>query len=79
VGCDYGARLRTALFMEPHALAMDLIMAQIGRCRDSDQSTPARNISSLRSHELRHTFAFELAHTICADAYLLDRCLDHRS
>jgi integrase len=33
----------------------------------------------LRPHDLRHTFAFQLARTTGADAYELERRLGHRS
>ena len=38
-----------------------------------------RQISPLRPHDLRHTFAFHLAQVTGADAYELERRLGHRS
>ena len=40
---------------------------------------PRRKISPLRPHDLRHTFAFQLATVTGADAYELERRLGHRS
>jgi integrase len=40
---------------------------------------PQRYISPLRPHDLRHTFAFQLARATGADAYELERRLGHRS
>jgi integrase len=40
---------------------------------------PGRHISPLRPHDLRHTFAFQLARATGADAYELERRLGHRS
>jgi integrase len=40
---------------------------------------PARQIAPLRPHDLRHTFAFQLAQTTGADADELERRLGHRS
>ena len=59
--------------------ALNLILAQIGRWPDSEQRDPARRISPLRPHDLRHTFAFQLARATGADAYELERRLGHRS
>ena len=44
-----------------------------------EQHDPARYISPLRPHDLRHTFAFQLAKVTGADAYELERRLGHRS
>src|SRR5262249_10504584 len=55
------------------------IRAQIGRRHDSEQADPARRISPLHPHTLRHTFAFHLARVTGADAYELERRLGHRS
>jgi len=39
---------------------------------------PHRKLSPLRPHDLRHTFAFQLATVTGADAYELERRLGHR-
>jgi site-specific recombinase XerD len=59
--------------------AINLILEQIGRWHDATVSDPRRRITPLRPHDLRHTFAFQLAHTTGADAYELERRLGHRS
>jgi len=59
--------------------AINLILEQIGRWHDAEQRDPARRIVPLRPHDLRHTFAFQLARTTGADAYELERRLGHRS
>ena len=55
------------------------MLARSGRWHDSEQRDPARRISPLRTHDLRHTFAFQLARTTGADSYELERRLGHRS
>src|SRR5574341_2744 len=55
------------------------ILEQIGQWHDAEQADPARHISPLRPHDLRHTFAFRLARVTHADAYELERRLGHRS
>src|SRR5574341_123462 len=55
------------------------ILEQIGRWHDAEQRDPERRISPLRPHDLRHTFAFQLAKATGADAYELERRLGHRS
>ena len=55
------------------------ILARIGRWHDAEQADPARHISPLCPHDLRHTFAFRLAQVTGADAYELERRLGHRS
>lgn len=55
------------------------ILEQIGYWHDAEQSDPDRHISPLRPHDLRHTFAFQLAKATGADAYELERRLGHRS
>ena len=52
---------------------------QIGRWHDAEVPDPRRQISPLRPHDLRHTFAFHLARVTGADAYELERRLGHRS
>lgn len=59
--------------------AVNLILEQVGRWHDADVRDPARYISPLRPHDLRHTFAFQLARVTGADAYELERRLGHRS
>ncbi len=59
--------------------AINLILEQIGRWHDAEVADPARQIAPLRPHDLRHTFAFQLAQTTGADAYELERRLGHRS
>jgi integrase len=82
---------QTALFLTASSIAVrtpdgrlslrafNLILEQIGRWHDAEQRDPARHISPLRPHDLRHTFAFELAKATGADAYELERRLGHRS
>ncbi|MHB8629045.1 MAG: tyrosine-type recombinase/integrase [Aggregatilineales bacterium] len=59
--------------------AINLILEQIGRWHDAEVNDPSRHISPLRPHDLRHTFAFQLAQATDADAYELERRLGHRS
>ncbi len=59
--------------------AVNLILEQIGRWHDAELADPARHVSPLRPHDLRHTFAFHLATVTGADAYELERRLGHRS
>ncbi len=59
--------------------AVNLILTRIGRWHDAEFADPARHISPLRPHDLRHTFAFHLATVTGADAYELERRLGHRS
>jgi integrase len=59
--------------------AVNLILEQIGRWHDAEMRDPARRISPLRPHDLRHTFAFQLARSTGADPYELERRLGHRS
>jgi integrase len=61
------------------ARAINLLLAQIGRWHDAEFPDPARKLSPLRPHDLRHTFAFHLARVTGADAYELERRLGHRS
>ena len=55
------------------------ILDQIGRWHDAELDDTERHISPLRPHDLRHTFAFQLAKATGADAYELERRLGHRS
>ncbi|MBA2362358.1 MAG: tyrosine-type recombinase/integrase [Chloroflexia bacterium] len=59
--------------------AVNLILEQIGRWHDAELADPARHVSPLRPHDLRHSFAFHLAKVTGADAYELERRLGHRS
>jgi integrase len=59
--------------------AVNLILTQIGRWHDAEVRDPERQVSPLRPHDLRHTFAFQLAQATEADAYELERRLGHRS
>jgi len=59
--------------------AINLLLAQIGRWHDAEFADPQRHVSPLRPHDLRHTFAFQLAKATGADAYELERRLGHRS
>jgi site-specific recombinase XerD len=59
--------------------AVNLTLQQIGRWHDAEVADPARRLSPLRPHDLRHTFAFQLAAKTGADAYELQRRLGHRS
>lgn len=59
--------------------AVNLILTQIGRWHDAELKDVARHLSPLKPHDLRHTFAFQLATVTGADAYELERRLGHRS
>lgn len=59
--------------------AINRILEYIGRMHDGEISDPSRRVSPLRPHDLRHTFAFQLARATGADAYELERRLGHRS
>jgi integrase len=59
--------------------AVNLILTQIGRWHDAELRDASRHISPLKPHDLRHTFAFQLAKATGADAYELERRLGHRS
>jgi integrase len=81
----------SALFLSAHGLparaadgrlaprSINLILEHIGRWHDGELTDPTRRIAPLRPHDLRHTFAFHLAHATGADAYELERRLGHRS
>ena len=83
--------MMTALFLSANSIAaraedgrlspkaINLILSQIGRWHDAEMRDPSRQISPLRPHDLRHTFAFHLAKVTGADAYELERRLGHRS
>ncbi len=59
--------------------AVNLLLERIGRWHDAEISDPARKISPLRPHDLRHTFAYRLAEETGKDAYELERRLGHGS
>jgi integrase len=59
--------------------AVNLLLERIGRWHDAEVSDPAREISPLRPHDLRHTFAYRLAEETGKDAYELERRLGHGS
>ena len=75
----------TALFLSARSLsaravdgrlsprAINLLLEQIGRWHDAEVGEPHRKLSPLRPHDLRHTFAFQLATVTGADAYELER------
>lgn len=48
--------------------AVDLVLEQIGKWHDAEVRDPTRQLSPLRPHDLRHTFAFQLAAVTGADA-----------
>jgi len=58
--------------------AINRILEQIGLLHDAEVD-PGRRVSPLRPHDLRHTFAFQLARSTGSDAYELERRLGHRS
>lgn len=58
--------------------AINRILEQIGLLHDGEVDA-GRRVSPLRPHDLRHTFAFQLARSTGADAYELERRLGHRS
>lgn len=86
-----GVDTRQPLFLSAHPIperssdgrlsprSVNQILEQIGRWHDAELDDPARHISPLRPHDLRHTFAFQLARITGADAYELERRLGHRS
>ncbi len=59
--------------------AVNRILEYIGRLHDAEVTDPSRRVSPLRPHDLRHTFAFQLARVTGDDAYELERRLGHRS
>ncbi len=59
--------------------AVNLLLERIGRWHDAEVTDPAREISPLRPHDLRHTFAYRLAAETGKDAYELERRLGHGS
>lgn len=59
--------------------AINLLLERIGRWHDEEVTDPARMISPLRPHDLRHTFTYRLAADTGKDAYELERRLGHGS
>ena len=59
--------------------AINLLLERIGHWHDAEISDPARRISPLRPHDLRHTFAYRLSEETGKDAYELERRLGHGS
>lgn len=59
--------------------AINLLLERIGHWHDVEVSDPARRVSPLRPHDLRHTFAYRLAAETGKDAYELERRLGHGS
>lgn len=59
--------------------AVNLLLERIGRWHDAGISDQSREISPLRPHDLRHTFAYQLATATGKDAYELERRLGHGS
>lgn len=59
--------------------AVNLLLERIGYWHDAEVTEPARKISPLRPHDLRHTFAYRLAAEAGKDAYELERRLGHGS
>ena len=55
------------------------ILEKIGKWHVAGVKDEARYISPLRPHDLRHTFAFQLARVTGADSYELERRLGHQS
>lgn len=52
-------------------------LERIGRWHDAETTDPARKVSLLRPHDLRHIFAYRLAAETNKDAYELERRLGH--
>lgn len=59
--------------------AVNLVLERIGRWHDAETSDLARRLSPLKPHDLRHTFAYQLAAATGKDAYELERRLGHSS
>ncbi len=59
--------------------AANLLLERIGRWHDTEATDPVRQISPLRPHDLRRTFAYRLAAETGKDAYELERRLGHGS
>ncbi len=59
--------------------AINYTLERIGRLHDAEIADDDKHISPLRTHDLRHTFAFLLSKTTGADAAELERRLGHSS
>lgn len=59
--------------------SINTILEKIGKWHDAEVLDPERKISPLQPHDLRHTFAYQLAKVTGADSYELERRLGHRS
>ncbi len=59
--------------------SVNYILEKIGKWHDAGVKDEARHISPLRPHDLRHTFAFQLAKVTGADGYELECRLGHQS
>lgn len=59
--------------------AVNLLLERIGRWHDAEVTDPGRELSPLRPHDLRHTFAYRLAAETGKDSYELERRLGHGS
>ena len=57
--------------------AVNFLLERIGRWHDAETTDPARKVSLLRPHDLRHIFAYRLAAETNKDAYELERRLGH--
>ncbi|WP_235918320.1 tyrosine-type recombinase/integrase [Paenibacillus lutrae] len=62
-----------------HPRTINKILEQIGQWHDSETQDTSRHISPLRPHDLRHTFANELAKKPGVTEQDLERLLRHRS
>jgi len=71
------ASRRTGGRLSPRSV--NTILERIGRLHDGEYADESRHVAPLRPHDLRHTFAFQLAEATNADAYELERRLGHRS
>jgi integrase len=59
--------------------AVNLLLERIVHWHDAEVTNPARQISPLKLHELRYTFAYLLATKTGMEAYELERRLRHGS
>ncbi|WP_367758765.1 tyrosine-type recombinase/integrase [Ammoniphilus sp. 3BR4] len=62
-----------------HVRSINRILEQIGEWHDAEQLQPDRQISPLRPHDLRHTYAFLLSQATQGDRTILQRELIHRN
>ncbi|KRE39706.1 hypothetical protein ASG81_19165 [Paenibacillus sp. Soil522] len=59
--------------------SINRILEQIGKWHDAELKDPERHLSPLRPHDLRHTFANELAKHPDVTEQDLERLLRHRN